>query len=97
MIIKKAKNIYMIFTKQIDTTDNSINIISNKIQNFINFINNPPLLSNDMDDDFEISDPYTSYSSSYSSDNIKKISKRYGTDTTSFDKFYKELLHSEIL
>ena len=97
MIIKKAKNIYMIFTKQIDTTDHSINIISNKIQNFINFINNPPLLSNDMDDDFEISDPYTSYSSSYSSDNIKKISKRYGTDNTSFDKFYKELLHSEIL
>ena len=51
----------------------------------------------DYEDDFEISDPYTSYGSSYSSGSIKNISKRYGTDNTSFDKFYKELLHSEIL
>ena len=87
--------LFITFKKKINTDDQSINEVDNQIQNFINFVNNPFIYDNI--DDFEISEPYISYASSYSPDNIKKISKRYGTDTTSFDKFYKELLNSEIL
>lgn len=95
IIRRKAMRLFITFKKKIETDDQSINNVDNQIQNFINFVNNPFIYDNI--DDFEISEPYISYGSSYSPDNIKKISKRYGTDTTSFDKFYKELLNSEIL
>ena len=51
----------------------------------------------DIDDDSGSGEPYSSYGSSHASEKIKKIYKRYGTDNTPFDEFFKKLLHSEIL
>jgi O-acetyl-ADP-ribose deacetylase (regulator of RNase III) len=95
IIRRKAMRLFITFKKKIETDEESINNVDNQIQNFINFVNNPYITYDE--EDFGSGEPYISYGSSYSSDSIKKISKRYGTDTTSFDKFYKELLHSEIL
>lgn len=95
IIRRKAMRLFITFKKKIETDEESINTVDNQIQNFINFVNNPYITYDE--EDFGSGEPYISYGSSYSSDSIKKISKRYGTDTTSFDKFYKELLHSEIL
>ena len=95
IIRRKAMRLFITFKKKIETDEESINNVDNQIQNFINFVNNPYITYDE--EDFGSGEPYISYASSYSPDSIKKISKSYGTDNTSFDKFYKELLHSEIL
>lgn len=93
IIIQKAKRLYRLFTKKIEPKD--MKTIESEINNFINFINNPFITYDE--EDFGSGEPYSSYVNSYSSEKIKKISKRYGTDITPFDEFYKKILHSNEL
>ena len=93
IIIQKAKRLYRLFTKKIEPKD--MKMTESEINNFINFINNPFITYDE--EDFGSGEPYSSYAHSYSSEKIKKISKRYGTDITPFDEFYKKILHSNKL
>jgi hypothetical protein len=92
IISKKAKQLFKIFIKKVEFK--KYDEIEQKVNNFINFVNNP-FISDDIDD-FGSGEPYITYDKSYSSESIKKISKRYGLDNTPFDKYYKKIINYDI-
>ena len=88
--VKKIRRQANIIIKQLQVyinTETKLKLIENNIQYFINMIERP-----DYENEDDIEDVYNIYTPPKT---IKKT-KRYGTDSTAFDIYYKELEESTI-